>query len=225
MRLRPTAVIIAATATAVLAALPASAQPAQPRETLQGFVRPDATIGLRHADGRAVTNLDPGQYTIVVEDTAIDHNFHLFGAGVEQLTAVERAETVTWTVNFVDGQRYQYVCDPHESFMRGSFTVGNVQPPPTPSPVRRLNASVSSRAISVRTTSGSRARSVAAGRYRIAVRDTSRTQNFHITGPGLNRKTTVRGTTKPTWTVTLRRGTYNYRSDANRRLRGSFRVS
>jgi hypothetical protein len=225
MRLRPAAVIVAALAGALIV-LPAAAAPTQqPRETLTGTVGPGFTIFLRHADGRNVTQLDAGEYRIIVEDQSIEHNFHLSGAGVNMATSVENIETVTWDVTFADAQVYRFVCDPHATTMRGSFNVGNVPPPPPPpAPVRRLNASVTARAISVRTTSGARARSVAAGRYRISVRDTARTQNFHLIGPGINRKTTVGGISRPTWTVTLRRGTYRYRSDANRRLTGTFRA-
>jgi Copper binding proteins, plastocyanin/azurin family len=224
MRLRPAAVIVALLG-AALVVLPAAAAPTQqPRETLMGTVGPGFTIFLRHADGRNVSQLDAGEYRIVVEDRSIEHNFHLSGAGVNMATSVENLETVTWDVTFADAQVYRFVCDPHATTMRGSFNVGNVPPPPPPPPVRRLNASVSARAISVRTTSGARARSVAAGRYRISVRDTARTQNFHLIGPGINRKTTVRGISRPIWTVTLRRGTYRYRSDASGRLRGTFRV-
>ena len=226
MRLRQTAVIVAVAA-AFVAVVPAAAVPTQvPRETLTGTVGPGFTIFLRHADGRNVSQLDAGAYRIVVQDQAIEHNFHLSGAGVNMATSVENIETVTWDVTFADAQRYTFVCDPHSTDMRGTFNVGNVPPPPPPPApvVRRLSASVTPRAISVRTASGARARTVARGRYRIAVRDTARTQNFHLIGPGLNRKTTIRGTSRATWTVTLRRGTYAYRSDANGRLRGTFRV-
>ena len=224
MRLRPAAVIVAARA-ATLVVLPAAAAPTQqPRETLMGTVGPGFTIFLRHADGRNVSQLDAGEYRIVVDDRSAEHNFHLSGAGVNMATEVEAIGTVTWDVTFADAQVYRFVCDPHATTMRGSFNVGNVPPPPPPAPVRRLNASVSANAIAVRTTSGARARSVAAGRYRIAVRDAARTQNFHLVGPGINRKTTVRGLLRTAWTVTLRRGTYRYRSDASLRLRGTFRV-
>ena len=111
--------------------------------------------------------------------------------------------------------------------MRGTFKVGDVPdppPPPPPTVVRRLSASVSARAISVRSSSGAKARTVVAGNYRISVRDTAKTQNFHLTGPGLNRKTPVAGTARATWSVRLRPGTYRYRSDRNRRLSGTFRV-
>jgi hypothetical protein len=224
MRLRSTAVIVAALASFV-AVLPAAAVPTQvPRETLTGTVGPESTIFLRHADGRNVTQLDAGAYRIVVQDQSIEHNFHLSGAGVNMATSVENIETVTWDVTFANDQRYTFVCDPHSTTMRGTFNVGNPPPLPPPPVVRRLTASVTPRAISVRTPSGSRARTVVAGRYRIAVRDSARSQNFHLIGPGVNRKTTVRGISRPTWTVTLRRGTYAYRSDANRRLRGTFRA-
>lgn len=225
MRLRSPAVIVSALASFVTV-LPAAAAPTQvPRETLRGTVTPEATIFLRHADGRNVTQLDAGLYQIVVEDRSNEHNFHLSGAGVNMATSVENIETVTWNVTFADAQRYTFVCDAHSTTMRGSFNVGNVPPPPPPPPpVRRLSASVTAKAISVRTASGSRARTVTAGRYRIAVRDAARTQNFHLIGPGINRKTTVRGTARRTWTLTLRRGIYRYRSDASRRLRGSFRA-
>ena len=228
MRPRHAAVIVVVLA-AFIAALPITAAPNQvPRETLNATVGPGFTIFLRHADGRNVTQLDAGEYRIVVDDRSIEHNFHLSGAGVNMATEVETVGIVTWDVTFADAQVYRFVCDPHALTMRGSFNVGNVPPPPPPPPpppVRRLTATVTASAISVRTATGARARSAPAGRYRIRVRDTARTQNFHLIGPGLNRKTTVAGRSSPTWTVTLRRGTYRYRSDPSRRLRGTFRVT
>jgi hypothetical protein len=171
-----------------------------------------------------VTQIDAGEYLIVTEDKAIEHNFHLMGAGVDLFTSVENVETTSWTVVFADAQLYRFQCDPHATTMRGSFKVGNVPDPPPPPAVRRLTASVSAKAISVKTSSGARARVVAAGNYRIAVRDTAKTQNFHLTGPGVNRKTSVAGTARPTWSVRLRAGRYTYRSDRNRRLTGRFTV-
>lgn len=228
MRPRHAAVIVVVLA-AFVAALPITAAPNQvPRETLNATVGPGFTIFVRHADGRNVTQLDAGEYRIVVDDRSSEHNFHLSGAGVNMATEVETVGIVTWDVTFADAQVYRFVCDPHALTMRGSFNVGNVPPPPPPPPpppVRRLTATVTASAISVRTATGARARSVRAGRYRIRVRDTATTQNFHLIGPGLNRKTTVAGRSSPTWTVTLRRGTYRFRSDPSRRLRGTFRVT
>jgi hypothetical protein len=60
--------------------------------------------------------------------------------------------------------------------------------------------------------------------YRILVRDSSSRQNFHLSGPGVNRKTSVARTTRTTWRLTLVAGTYVYRSDRSSRLRGTFVV-
>ena len=89
---------------------------------LVGTVGPGFTIALTR-DGQPA-HLDPGTYTITVNDLSIEHNFHLTGPGVNQATTVETSSTVTWTVTFTDGT-YRYVCDPHANIMRGSFTVGN----------------------------------------------------------------------------------------------------
>ena len=51
-------------------------------------------------------------------------------------------------------------------------------------------------------------RSVKAGKYTFTIQDKSSSHNWHITGPGVNRKTTVAGTGTATWTLTLKKGTY-----------------
>jgi plastocyanin len=72
--------------------------------------------------GKKVTTLKAGTYTIVVQDKASDHNFHLTGPGVNKSTSVSGKGTTTWTVKLKKGT-YKYVCDPHAGFMKGSFTV------------------------------------------------------------------------------------------------------
>ena len=193
-----------------------------PNVTLTGVVGPTATISLRNADGSVVRHLDPGTYDIAVTDNAIDHNFHLSGPGVDMTTAVETTGSVTWTVTFTDGT-YRFVCDPHATTMRGTFTVGNVPPPPPPP--GRLTGRVAAKAITLNTSSGSRVRSIVENTYRVTVTDASKKQNFHLTGPGVNRKTGVAARTKATWTVRLQPGKYTYRSDKNRRLRRTFTVT
>jgi hypothetical protein len=193
-----------------------------PNVTLTGTVGPDFTISLRNPDGSAVRHLDPGSYDIAVNDLSIEHNFHLTGPGVDMATLVETTGTTTWTVTFTDGT-YKYSCDPHASFMRGSFTVGNVPPPPPPS--GRLSGKVTTRTISLNTASGSRVRSVVENTYRLTVADSSKKQNFHLTGPGVNRKTSVKGRTRVTWTIQLKPGKYTYRSDKNKRLKRTFTVT
>jgi hypothetical protein len=184
---------------------------------------PDAfEIGITREDGSPLGALDPGTYTIVVNDYSTMHNFHLFGPGaVSVATRVEEIETVTWTVTLTNG-RYDFVCDPHATALRGNFRVG----PPPPAPTR-LNASVGPKnAISLKTAGGARVRTLPAGPYRIVVSDRSKTHNFRLVGPGVTRATGVRFRGTVTWTITLRAGTYRFMSVPQaRRLKGIFRVT
>ena len=228
MSLRTTILIAALAVMAML--LPGSAvgTSSQLQNELVATVGPGFTISLTR-DGQPVTHLDPGSYTITVNDRSIEHNFHLTGPGVNQTTDVETESTATWTVTFTDGT-YRYVCDPHANTLRGSFTVGNVQPPPPPPPApqaKRLTASVGpGSAISLRTAAGRKATRVAAGTYRITVRDRTNKHNFHLRGAGVNKLTRVpfRGTV--TWRVRLQKGkAYRYYSDRKPARRGTVRAT
>ena len=188
---------------------------------LHGVVGPGSTITLTRQDGTSVTHLDPGTYAIVVEDKSDAHNFHLSGAGVDQQTPVDGMLTTTWEVTFQDGKTYKFQCDAHPGFMRGSFTVGTVQPPPV---VPRLNARVTSRTISLKTAGGVRVGTLPEGNYRIVVNDATKAQNFHLKGPGVNRKTRVRAKATVTWKLRLDPGKFVYRSDQSTRLRRTFTV-
>jgi plastocyanin len=189
------------------------------------------TISLATEAGASVRDIPAGTYVIEVRDHSSSHNFHLTGPGVDMSTTVGEVRTVTWTVTFRDKETYRFVCDPHSTSMRGSFTVGGgppQPPPPPPAPkIQTLTATVGpGPTISLRTASGRRVTSLKARRYRIVVRDRSRMHNFHLVGPGVNKRTTVgfRGTR--TWTVTLRKGRYRYVCDPHRtRMKGSFRVT
>jgi hypothetical protein len=179
------------------------------------------TITLRDADGNAVTHLDPGAYDITVRDLSEFHNFHVRGPGVDQSTAPEGKENVTWTVTLTDGT-YVFQCDVHPSLMHGSFTVGNVPSPPPPA---ELSGSVGPRrTISLRDDDG-KVKTIAAGPVVLTVTDRSRVDNFHLTGTGVNRKTGVAFRGRVTWKLTLQPGRYTYRSDRHKRLRGSFTVT
>jgi hypothetical protein len=194
-----------------------------PNVTLTAVVGPGFNISLRNPDGSGVNHLDPGTYDISVSDRAIEHNFHLLGPGVNMSTEVETESTTTWTVTFTDGT-YNYRCDPHAATMNGSFTVGNVPPPPPPPTLGKLSGKVTAKAISLKTSAGAKVKSLTARKYKVTVADTSKTQNFHLKGPGVNRKTGVAARAKATWTLTLKPGKYTYRSDKSRKLRGSFTV-
>jgi hypothetical protein len=97
--------------------------------------------------------------------------------------------------------------------------------PPPPPPPGKLAGKVTAKAITLNTASGSRVRSVVENTYKVTVNDTSTKQNFHLTGPGVNKKTTVKGKTKNTWTLRLQPGKYTYRSDKNKRLKRTFTVT
>jgi plastocyanin len=232
---------LALVAAAAALFLPGTATAQNPR--LLGSVGPGFTITLTDASGNPVTRLNPGTYEIVVTDRSDLHNFHLDGPGVDMRTAVDFVGTVTWTVTLVPGV-YNYVCDPHSSDMRGSFAAGDVPlpapapapaptPAPTPVPQRgaqpgRLNGSVGPGfTISLRTAAGRLVRTIRAGLYTLVVRDRSRMHNFHLSGPGVNRRTGVPFSGAVTWNVRFRAGaTYRFVCDPHARsMRGSFRIT
>jgi plastocyanin len=88
---------------------------------LVATVGPSATIKLTKG-GKKVTTLKPGTYSIAVSDKSTFHNFHLMGPGVNKLTTVGFQGSKTWKVTLKKGT-YRYQCDPHRSFMKGSFRV------------------------------------------------------------------------------------------------------
>ncbi len=66
-----------------------------------------------------------------------------------------------------------------------------------------------------------------AGKYSFVIRDRSSIHNFHLVGPGVNKKlTSVSGTgiSKPI-ALTLKKGTYRFFCDLHPSLKGSFRIS
>ena len=148
-------VLLALSCAGLIAAVSA-ARPASTDGTLQANVGPGYSITLTQ-NGTKVTHLDPGTYTIDVNDQADIHNFHLFGTGVNETTSVEGTGTTTWTVTFSDGT-YTYVCDAHPGSMIGKFTVGTVATTtttPTPAPAAlkvRATAKAKGRLVSVTAT-------------------------------------------------------------------------
>ncbi len=148
--------LIVLAAFATLAAL-ASPTVALAQTKLIGTVSDPATISLTTESGTDVHDIPAGTYTIEVRDQSIMHNFHLSGPGVDQRTEVETIGTVTWTVTLQDRARYTFVCDPHNTTLRGSFTTGGgppAQPPPPPPKIQTLTATVGPGAtISLRTQS------------------------------------------------------------------------
>jgi hypothetical protein len=222
--------VLAAASVFALFALAGGAGAQSP--TLFGEVGPGFLIRLSDASGNPVRHLDPGTYTLKIEDKADIHNFHLSGPGVNQATDLEQTGQFTWTVTFADGT-YHYQCDAHPSTMKGDFTVGTVSTPPTTTPApkpppraaTKLIATVGPGARIVVTKAGVRARTVPAGPVVVVVNDRSAKDNFRLVGPGVNRATSRPGKPTVTWRLTLKRGLYTYRSDASPALRGTFRAS
>lgn len=87
--------------------------------TLQGSVGPGFDISLGGTDG-----ITAGDVTITVDDQSSAHNFHLTGpGGVDVSTSVGEEGEESFDVTLEPGE-YTFVCDPHASSMRGTFTVG-----------------------------------------------------------------------------------------------------
>ncbi len=89
--------------------------------TLVATDGPGFTITLKQG-GKAVKTLKAGTYKITVQDKSNIHNFHLTGPGVNKKTPVGAVKTYTWTLTLKKGT-YKFICDPHATIMKGSFTV------------------------------------------------------------------------------------------------------
>jgi hypothetical protein len=82
-----------------------------------------------------------------------------------------------------------------------------------------------SRTLTLTTPYGQPVTALEAGDYSFRVTDQSKSNNVHITGPGVTVATGRRFRGHKTWTLRLRPGTYRYRSDRQKsHLRGAFTV-
>jgi plastocyanin len=59
-------------------------------------------------------------------------------------------------------------------------------------------------------------KSVPAGTYKFTVHDLSPMHDFHLTGAGVNKTTSVGGKGTTTWVVKLKKGTYTFVCDPHR---------
>lgn len=203
--------IALATLLAALVLPSAVAQADNPRLVAVVGTNDAYVISLRDSAGNIVGKLDAGTYDIALSDRSEAHNLHLKGPGVDMSTPIGDKQETTWTVTFTDG-RYTFVCDAHGSVMRGYFLAGNV-------PATSLAGSVGPRK-----TISLKPKSALPGPATITVTDRSATDNFHLSGPGVNKKTGVKTRGRATWNVTLAPGVYTYRSDKTKKLRGTLTV-
>ena len=201
----------------LLAALVPATATAEETGKLVGVVGPGFTIDLQYPDGTHVQSLRSGKYEFVIHDNSDIHNFALGSktANVRLFqTDVPFVGDQTFTIDLPAGL-YGYACSPHFDVMNGSFIVTDAQPPVTTT--KALTAKIDARAASLS------AKRAAAGRYRITVSDRSKTRNFHLSGPGVNRKTGKAFTGTVKWTLELEAGTYRFGSDPH--LTGKLVVS
>jgi plastocyanin len=205
----------------VLAAvlLPGAAQSAATATALNVTVGPGFSIKVADANGRTVSQLDPGDYSITIKNLSVaqEHNFHLTGPGVDKASLFDN-NTVTWDVTFVDGT-YRFKCDAHPTLMKGSFHVGALPPPPV-----KLTGKVGPKKTISLKKGVTAVKALVAGRYKVVVNDATKADNFHLTGPGVNKKTGVKFKGGASWTLTFKAGKYTFRSDATKKLKRSFSV-
>jgi plastocyanin len=114
---------LAAAAGGLALALAATAPAAPAPKTVQGTVGPDFTISLA-LSGRKVTKLKAGvRYRFLIRDRSSIHDFHLIGPGLNRvLTTVDFTGTKSFVLKLKKGS-YRFLCDPHASFMHGTFRV------------------------------------------------------------------------------------------------------
>ena len=208
--------LIATVAACLAAAAPILAGPTTAVDgQLTGSVGPGFVITLKDASGADVTHLDTGTYTLLVHDLSELHNFHLAGPGVDVATDVTAIGDQTFTITITDAV-YNFQCDAHPLQMHGAFAGGTATlPPPTKPPPP------APRPVTLAVGPGERLTapgSLASGRYAITARDSSRTDDLHLKGAGVDRKTGIAFRGKVRWTVTLQAGTYRVFSDAHRTL-------
>ena len=196
--------LLVALVLAFLAAAPEADGPAR----LVGTVGPGFTIDLADATGNHVDSVVAGRYEILIHDLSDMHNFVLGNkaTGARPVTTeVEWIGDRTFTVDLVPGSVRVCLLAALPDDER-SLTV-------VPS---RQTARVDARAVFLSATR------LPPGSYSIAVTDRSRLRNFHLVGPGVDRRTGRPFVGKVTWKLPLTAGTYRFGSDP--RLRGRLTV-
>jgi len=112
---------IAALAVSASLAVASAAFGSSSATTLNGTVGPGFTISLKMG-GKTVKTLKAGKYTFKIADKSNQHNFVLKGPVNKTMTSVGFTGNKSVTVTLKKG-KYMYLCTPHASLMKGSFTV------------------------------------------------------------------------------------------------------
>ncbi len=197
---------------------------------LNGSVGPGFAISLTDASGNGIKHLDPGAFSLTVDDKSAEHNFHLQGPGVDATTAVDEVAVKTFSLNLVDG-KYTFICDAHPTLMADSFTVGtpppgSSTPPPASAPApTRLVLSLTGTTIGFTTPAGKAVKALPAGSAVITVRDRSAARGAKLSGAGVSRSTTARFVGTVVWKVKLSAGTLVFASNTKKPLLRGGRVT
>jgi NitT/TauT family transport system substrate-binding protein len=72
---------------------------------------------------------------------------------------------------------------------------------------------------------GRAVKSLPHGKYTIVVQDNSKSTGFRLAGPGVSKQTSVKGTGRSTWTLTLKKGKYVYSSIKHPKRRSTLKVT
>ena len=210
--MRKAVVVIALAVLPLVPLTPASAGSEEP--LLIGTVGPGFTIELTDAQGTQVSTLTPGRYHLVVHDLSSEHNFVMAdepaGRKFVIQTEVAFVGDRSFDLDLTPGN-YAYACAPHFQTMNGRFLV--LEPLP-----KKLAGTVTAAGRVTLTP-----RTVAAGRYRLTVRDRSKARGFRLVGAGIKRTTGRAFVGTRSWTFQLAAGTYRFGTD--RRLTGRLVVS
>ena len=177
-------ILSAVAAISCLALTPASFAAGTPKRLI-GTDGPGFTITMSKKTVRA------GTYKIVIRDRSSIHNFHLTGPGVNKKTGVAAIGTTTWTVRAKEGHI--------QIRLRPATSCGRVLKV-------LLYSKKAYRHGRPGFTITMSKKTVRAGTYKIVIRDRSSIHNFHLTGPGVNKKTDVAAIGTTTWTVKLKKG-------------------
>lgn len=183
---------------------------------LRAVVGPDG-LAFTDGEGKPVTQLAPGSYTIEVDDRSAIHNVHVAGPGVRLDSGLGFVGTTTWTATFRDGV-YSVVSDPQADSLALTVVAGSPAEP-------TLFATVTDSEIALRRGDGSVVTQLDPGTYAVAVDDSSSAESFVLVGPDVEEHTQRHVPARTTWLVTFREGVYRFFS-ARRptALQGSFRV-
>ncbi|HEY4349036.1 MAG TPA: hypothetical protein VGM80_15780 [Gaiellaceae bacterium] len=92
--------------------------------TLHAYDLDDYSIGVTFDDGSVAKSVPPGTYTLLINDQSQLHNFHFYGAGLDDESGVTDVQTLRFTVNLTTGI-YNFVCDVHPDEMAGTIVVGS----------------------------------------------------------------------------------------------------